>query len=58
MRNRFAGQWRRFRGLFAGRLGSIQGIAAVVLICVGVGFWSIPAALVVAGVLILADKVT
>ncbi len=35
-----------------------QGIVALLLICVGVALWSIPAALVVGGVLLLVDRLT
>ncbi len=37
---------------------TIQGIIAFLLIVAGVGLWSIPAALIVAGVLLLADRLT
>lgn len=33
-----------------------QGLLALALICAGVALWSVPAALVVAGVLVLADR--
>lgn len=36
----------------------LQGLLALGLICSGVALWSVPAAFVVAGVLLLADYVT
>lgn len=36
----------------------VQGVVALVLICAGVAMWSVPAALVVAGVLLLVDRLT
>ena len=58
MKKAIAGEWQRARAFCSGRLGSFQGILALALICAGVAFWSVPAALVVAGVLVLVDKVT
>lgn len=37
---------------------TLQGIAAFCLIVAGVSLWSIPAALVVAGALLIADRLT
>lgn len=41
-----------------GYLRLAQGVVALLLICVGVALWSVPAALVVAGVLLLVDRMT
>jgi hypothetical protein len=35
-----------------------QAVTALVLLCIGIGLYSVPAALVTAGVLILADVLT
>jgi cytochrome c-type biogenesis protein CcmH/NrfF len=35
-----------------------QGVAAFGLIVAGVALWSVPTALIVAGVLLLADRIT
>lgn len=39
-------------------LRNMQGLVALGLIVAGVAFWSVPAALVTAGVLLLLDRVT
>jgi hypothetical protein len=44
--------------LVTGRLAFAEGIIAFVLIVAGVALLSIPAALVVAGILLLLDKLT
>lgn len=36
----------------------LQGIAALLLIVAGVALWSVPAALIAAGVLLLVDRIT
>lgn len=36
----------------------VQGALALLLIVAGVAFWSVPAALIVAGVLLLIDRLT
>lgn len=36
----------------------VEGVVALLLIVAGVAMWSIPAALVVAGVLLAADRLT
>jgi phage portal protein BeeE len=41
----------------ASTIGAVQGILALVLICVGVGMFSVPAAFIVAGALLLIDRV-
>lgn len=40
------------------RLPLLQGVAAFLLIVAGVALWSVPAALIVAGVLLLIDRLT
>jgi len=39
-------------------LENVQAAAAVILICVGVGFFSVPVALIVGGCLLLLDRLT
>lgn len=46
------------RKALAHNAGPVQGILALVLICAGVALLSVPAALIVAGVLLLIDRVT
>lgn len=36
----------------------LQGVLAFVLIVAGIALWSVPAALIVAGVLLLIDRLT
>jgi hypothetical protein len=45
------------KSLGHGTIGAAQGILALVLICVGVGMFSVPAAFIVAGALLLIDRV-
>lgn len=49
---------KRMRNALHGRFGTIQGVTGALLISGGVALWSVPAALIVAGVLILADRLT
>lgn len=36
----------------------VEAVAALALICYGVALWSVPAAFVVGGVLLLVDRIT
>ncbi|MFF2551828.1 hypothetical protein ACFVUS_12560 [Nocardia sp. NPDC058058] len=48
---------KQMRALVRRNVGSLEGIVALALISVGVGMIYLPAAFIVAGALILADKV-
>lgn len=41
-----------------GVVSLVEGVLALLLIVAGVALWSIPAALIVAGVLLLVDRIT
>lgn len=56
-----SGAWhgRRFGADLVTRyVSTAQGVLALLLIVAGVAFWSVPAALIVAGVLLLIDRLT